>query len=98
MLIREAELKGSRDPPMIARHAELQREIREHDWQASGLGKAAPLARLGEVSAALEESGQMPGGHRSPGTARWSRYWCGADRRASSGSATSKRPPRPPGG
>ena len=57
-LIREAELKGSRDPPMIARRAELQRELREHGWQAGGLGKAAPLARLGEVSGALEESGQ----------------------------------------
>ena len=57
-LIRAAELKGTRDPPMIARRAELQREMRQHDWQASGLGKATPQARLGEVSRALEESGQ----------------------------------------
>ena len=39
-LIRHAELTGSRDPAMIARHAELQREIREHGWQASGQGEA----------------------------------------------------------
>ena len=43
-LIRHAELKGTRDPPMIARHAELQRDIREHGWQASGLGKATAQA------------------------------------------------------
>ena len=57
-LIREAELTGNRDPAMIARHAELQREIREHGWQASGLGQATAQASLGEVSAALDESGQ----------------------------------------
>jgi hypothetical protein len=57
-LIRNAELNGSRDPSMVARHAELQREIREYDRQASGLGEATGQARLGEVSAALEQSGQ----------------------------------------
>jgi tetratricopeptide (TPR) repeat protein len=57
-LIRHAELTGNRDPAMMARRAELQREIREHGWQASGLGKAAAQASLGEVSAALEHSGQ----------------------------------------
>jgi len=57
-LIREAELNGSRDPAAITRHAELQREIREHVWQASGLGEATAQASLGEVAAALEESGQ----------------------------------------
>jgi hypothetical protein len=43
---------------MITRHAGLQREIREHSWQASGLGEATPQASLGEVGAALDESGQ----------------------------------------
>ena len=57
-LIREAELNGSRDPAMASRHAELRRAIKEHDWQASGLGHAAVLAGLGDVSAALEHSGQ----------------------------------------
>jgi CHAT domain-containing protein len=57
-LIREAELNGSRDPAAVTRHAELQREIREHVWQASGLGEATAQASLGEVGAALEESGQ----------------------------------------
>jgi hypothetical protein len=57
-LIRHAELNGHRDPAMIARHAELQRQIREYSWQASGLGQATAQASLGEVSAALDESGQ----------------------------------------
>jgi len=57
-LIRHAELTGNRDPAMMARRTELQREIREHGWQASGLGKATAQASLGEVSAALEHSGQ----------------------------------------
>ena len=57
-LIRHAELNGHRDLPMIARHVELQRQIREHSWQASGLGQATAQASLGEVSAALGESGQ----------------------------------------
>jgi CHAT domain-containing protein len=57
-LIRAAELSGGRDPAMIARHAELQRQIREHAWQVSGMGEATTQASLGEVGAALEESGQ----------------------------------------
>src|SRR5205823_6861891 len=57
-LIREAEVNGSRDPAMAARHAELRRAIKEHDWQAGGLGHAAVLAGLGDVSAALEHGGQ----------------------------------------
>ena len=57
-LIREAELNDSRDPAMAARHTELRRAIKEHDWQASGLGHAAVLAGLGDVRAALELSGQ----------------------------------------
>jgi hypothetical protein len=56
--IREAELAGERDPAMAGRQAELRREIREHDWKAAGLGEADAPARLGEVSAALAESGQ----------------------------------------
>ena len=43
---------------MISRQADLRREIREHDWKAGGLGEAATQASLGEVSAALAESGQ----------------------------------------
>ena len=96
-LIRHAELNGHRDPAMIARRAELQREIREHDWQASGLGEAAAQASLGEVSAALDESGQSLVGILAR-TGRCSRWWCGADLRASSRSATSRPPPRQPGG
>ena len=57
-LIREAEPNGHRDPRMVARQAELRREIREYDWQAGGLGEATAQADLGEVSAALEENGQ----------------------------------------
>jgi tetratricopeptide (TPR) repeat protein len=61
-LIRTAELNGTRDPPMTARHAELQREVRELGWQTSGLGEATAQASLGEVSAALEETGQSLAG------------------------------------
>ena len=57
-LIRQAELNGRRASAMIARRADLQREIREHDWQAGGLGEATVPADLDEVSAALERSGQ----------------------------------------
>jgi CHAT domain-containing protein len=57
-LIREAELTGRRDPPLVARQAGLQREIRERDWQASGAGLATAQVGLSEVSAALEGSGQ----------------------------------------
>jgi CHAT domain-containing protein len=56
-LIRTAELKGSRDQTAIARHARLQREIREHGWQAGRPDGAAAQASLGEVSAALEQNG-----------------------------------------
>jgi hypothetical protein len=58
-LIRTAELAGHRDPSITARHTELQREIREHGWQASGLGGAAAQASLGEVGAALAATGQV---------------------------------------
>ena len=57
-LIRHAELRGGRDPAMVARHAELQREIREHGWLASGQGETTVQASVGEVVAALEDSGQ----------------------------------------
>ena len=57
-LIRQAELNGHRDPDAIARHAELQREIRKRSWQASGLGEAFAQASPAEVAAALDESGQ----------------------------------------
>jgi CHAT domain-containing protein len=57
-LIREAELAGKRDPQLTARHADLQRDMRERDWQASGGGLAAAQASLGAVRAALEDSGQ----------------------------------------
>jgi hypothetical protein len=58
LLSREAELRGKRDPRLAARQAELQHEIRERDWQASGGGLATAPASLGAVSAALEGSGQ----------------------------------------
>ena len=57
-LIREAELNGGRDARLVARQAELQREIREHDWQASGLGEVIVQASLSEVGATLEQAGQ----------------------------------------
>jgi CHAT domain-containing protein len=57
-LIRSAELNGARDPAAIARHAELASALREHGWQASGLGQATAQASLGAVSVALEQSGQ----------------------------------------
>ena len=61
-LIRTAELTGNRDPATITRRGELRREIREHSWRASGLGEAAAPASPGEVSAALDESGQSLAG------------------------------------
>jgi hypothetical protein len=57
-LIREAELAGTRDPALASRQAALQREIREHDWKAAGLGDTAAPASLSKVSAALAQSGQ----------------------------------------
>ncbi len=58
LLLREAELAGSRDPGMVSRQAELQREIREHEWKADGRGEATPRASLSQVSVALAVSGQ----------------------------------------
>jgi tetratricopeptide (TPR) repeat protein len=58
LLIRNAELNGNRDPVMIARRTELQREIREHGWQAGGLGQASGQASLGEVAAGIQASGR----------------------------------------
>jgi tetratricopeptide (TPR) repeat protein len=58
-LIRNAELTGHRDPAVVARHAQLQREIREHSWQIGGFGETIPQASLGEVRTALAESGQQ---------------------------------------
>lgn len=57
-LIRTAELNGQRDPVAITRRGALLRQIREHSWQAAGLGEATGRARLSEVSAALAECGQ----------------------------------------
>jgi hypothetical protein len=57
-LIRAAELSGARDPALVSRQAELQREIREHDRKSAGLGDAAAPASLGDVTAALAASGQ----------------------------------------
>jgi CHAT domain len=57
-LIRGAELNGARDPAAIRRRADLQRDFRERSWQASGLGEATAQASLGEVTAALGESGR----------------------------------------
>jgi len=58
-LIRQAELTGVHDPAAIARRAMLQREIRERSWHAEGAGEAAQMAGPGEISAALESSGQV---------------------------------------
>jgi CHAT domain-containing protein len=57
-VIRAAELKGQRDPVSIARRAELQRGIRERSWQVDGLGEAHTQVSVGDVRAALGESGQ----------------------------------------
>jgi len=57
-LTRNAELSGHRDPAMISRRAELQREIRERSWQTSGLGEVSAQASLGDIGAVLEQSGQ----------------------------------------
>jgi CHAT domain-containing protein len=57
-LIRTGELNGTREPATIARHAKLQRQIREYSWQASGLGGGIAQASLSEVAAALQETGQ----------------------------------------
>jgi tetratricopeptide (TPR) repeat protein len=57
-LIRKAELAGHRDPASIARRSELQREIRERSWEAGGLGGHSAHHRIGDVTAALNASGQ----------------------------------------
>src|SRR5229473_3547171 len=46
------------DPRAGAAVAELQRGLREHSWQADGDGQTSAQASLGEVTAALSESGQ----------------------------------------
>jgi hypothetical protein len=57
-LIRQAELSGRREIAAIARRAELRRMIRERSWRISGVGESTAQAGLGDVSAALQESGQ----------------------------------------
>jgi tetratricopeptide (TPR) repeat protein len=57
-VIRIAELNGQRDPASIARRGELQRGIRERSWHTGGYGTTVAQASLGEVQAALGESGQ----------------------------------------
>lgn len=58
LMIRQAELSGQRDTAAIARRAELRRMIRERSWRISGMGESTAQAGLGDVSAALQESGQ----------------------------------------
>ncbi len=58
-LIRQAELSGRRDGAAIARRAELRREVRERNWQVGGVAESKAQAGLAEVSAALQESGQI---------------------------------------
>jgi tetratricopeptide (TPR) repeat protein len=57
-LIRQSELNGRRDRADIARCAQLQRELREHSWTASGKGSEGAQPRLSDVVAALAETGQ----------------------------------------
>ena len=57
-MIRQAELEGHRDPAIIARRGELQRELRERSWEAGGLGGEITRCHLRDVSAALDESEQ----------------------------------------
>lgn len=59
LLIRKAELRGERDAAAIARRAELRRTIRERSWRVSGVGESIAQAGIGDVSAALHESGQV---------------------------------------
>ncbi|MGH3169630.1 MAG: CHAT domain-containing protein [Trebonia sp.] len=58
MMIRTAELNGSPDPASVSRRNELQRTVRQHSWQASGLGETIAEARVRDVGTALSESGQ----------------------------------------
>ena len=57
-LIRQAELNGSRDPAANARRAQLQRQVREHSWEAGGRGGDARRFSIVDVMAALGGSGQ----------------------------------------
>ncbi|MGO9221575.1 MAG: CHAT domain-containing protein [Streptosporangiaceae bacterium] len=57
-VIRQGELNGHRDPGSIARHAELQREIREHSWTAGGQGSESARPRISDMITALAETGQ----------------------------------------
>lgn len=57
-ITRRAQLTGRRDPKIIARHGELQRKVRELNWQASGLGETTAPASVAEVCEALHESRQ----------------------------------------
>jgi tetratricopeptide (TPR) repeat protein len=58
-LIRAAELSGDRpDPAHLSRRAELQHQVRQRSWRASGLGQVIAMADAGAVAAALAESGQ----------------------------------------
>jgi hypothetical protein len=59
-LIRTAELSGAqRDPALGARRAELQRQVRQGSWRASGDGAVTGVAPAGEVAAALAASGHV---------------------------------------
>jgi hypothetical protein len=62
-VIRAAELGGRPDPVATSRRAALEREIREHSWQAtgqatSGQNRAAGRATQREIAGALTENGQ----------------------------------------
>lgn len=58
-LIRAAELSGDRpDQAHPARRAELQRQVRQRSWRASGFGQVIAIAGADSVAAALAESGQ----------------------------------------
>ncbi len=59
-LIRVAELGGGRpDPAHQTRLAQLQRQVRQRSWRASGPGQLTAVAEAGAVAAALAESGQV---------------------------------------
>jgi CHAT domain len=59
-LIRTAELSGGqRDPALVARRAELQRQVRQGSWRASGVGALTGVAHAGEAAAALAASGHV---------------------------------------
>ena len=75
-LIRAAELAGRRDPPVIARRAELQREIREHGWQADGPG--GPGGGPGGGDGPRGGPGSGPGGGLRGGTVQASLREVGA--------------------